>query len=86
MPDFGYRYLSEDVPFGLVITRALAELVKVDTPMIDEVVRWAQSVMQKSYLVGDKVRGSDADHLPIPQHYGVSTLAQLVEWYGRHDA
>jgi hypothetical protein len=26
VPNFGYGYLSEDVPFGLVATRALAEI------------------------------------------------------------
>ena len=38
VPNFGYRYLSEDVPFGLVTTRALAEIVDVETPAIEEVI------------------------------------------------
>jgi hypothetical protein len=81
MPDFQYRYLSEDVPFGLVVTRAIAELADVQTPAIDEVIIWAQSALEKVYLVGDKVRGPDAADLPIPQNQGVSELADLIDWY-----
>jgi hypothetical protein len=80
-PNFGYRYLSEDVPYGLVITRALADIVNVRTPTIDEVVRWAQSAMQRIYLVGEELEGPDVRDLPIPQHYGVSALSDLIEWY-----
>jgi NAD/NADP octopine/nopaline dehydrogenase, alpha-helical domain len=80
-PNFGYRYLSEDVPYGLVITRALADIANVRTPTIDEVVRWAQSAMQKIYLVGEELEGRDVRDLPIPQHYGVSALSDLIEWY-----
>src|SRR5436305_8059667 len=81
VPNFGYRYLSEDVPFGLVITRAIAEIVSVATPAIDEVIYWAQSNMRKAYLADGKVEGRDVRDLPIPQNYGVSTLPDLVGWY-----
>lgn len=81
VPDFGYRYMSEDVPFGLVITRALAEIVNVRTPAIDEVIRWAQSATHKIYLVGGKLEGRDARDLPIPQQHGISALSDLIEWY-----
>jgi predicted dinucleotide-binding enzyme len=81
VPNFEYRYLTEDVPFGLVVTRALAEIVNVRTPAIDEVVRWAQSAMQKRYLVDGRLEGRDAIDLPVPQHHGLSTLADLIGWY-----
>jgi hypothetical protein len=86
MPDFQYRYLSEDVPFGLVATRALAELADVETPTIDEVIRWAQSVLHKTYLVDEGLRGHDARDLPIPQNHGISTVSDLVDWYAESDA
>jgi predicted dinucleotide-binding enzyme len=85
VPNFQYRYLSEDVPFGLVATRALAEVAAVETPTIDEVITWAQSVLQRTYLVGDGLQGDDAEDLPIPQNYGVSTVSDLVEWYTEGD-
>jgi hypothetical protein len=81
VPNFGYRYMTEDVPFGLVITRALAEIVNVETPTIDEVIRWAQAVMRKIYLVDGKLEGPDARDLPTPQNHGVPALSDLIEWY-----
>jgi hypothetical protein len=83
VPNFEYRYLSEDIPFGLVTTRALAEIVHVATPVIDEVITWAQSVLQKAYLVGDSLVGPDATELPLPQNQGICSLSDLLAWY--HD-
>ena len=80
IPNFGYRYLSEDVPFGLVPTRALAEIADVETPAIDRVITWAQAVLQRTYLAGDRLRGADVRQLPIPQNSGVSTLSELIDW------
>jgi predicted dinucleotide-binding enzyme len=85
VPNFQYRYLSEDVPFGLVVTRALAEIAAVETPMIDDVIVWAQSVLQKAYLVEDGLRGPNAKDVPIPQNYGVSTMSDLIDWYTEGD-
>jgi NAD/NADP octopine/nopaline dehydrogenase, alpha-helical domain len=81
VPNFGYRYLSEDVPFGLVITRALADIAEVATPAIDELIYWAQSVMQKLYLVGGKLEGPATKDLPIPQRRGVLGVTDLIDWY-----
>jgi NAD/NADP octopine/nopaline dehydrogenase, alpha-helical domain len=81
VPNFSYRYLSEDVPFGLVATRALAEIAEVPTPTIDKVVAWAQRELGKLYLVEGALRGPDARELPIPQNYGIGTLPELISWY-----
>jgi predicted dinucleotide-binding enzyme len=81
VPNFDYRYLSEDVPFGLVVTRAIAEVAGVATPAIDEVIVWAQSNMRKAYINDGRVTGRDVSDLPVPQNYGVTTLPRLVEWY-----
>jgi hypothetical protein len=81
VPDFAYRYLSEDVPYGLAVTKAVGELAEVETPTIDEVVTWAQSVTGQVYLVGGRLAGPAAGGLPIPQNHGISSLRDLVEWY-----
>jgi hypothetical protein len=81
VPNFEYRYLSEDVPFGLVVTRALAGIANVETPTINEVIEWAQRVLHKIYLVGEELEGPDVRELRIPQNHGVSTLADLIGWY-----
>jgi hypothetical protein len=81
VPNFTYRYLSEDVPFGLVITKGIAEVANVATPAIDDVIYWAQSKMGKCYLTERKLEGPDARDLPIPQNYGIATLSDLIAWY-----
>jgi hypothetical protein len=87
VPDFTYRYLAEDVPFGLAITRAIGELAGVATPTIDEVIAWAQSAMGKTYLVDMKLTGRDAADLPTPQNHGIASVPELARWYrsGAHD-
>jgi hypothetical protein len=72
VPDFRSRYLTEDVPFGLVVSRAIAELCAVETPIMDQVIRWAGDRLGKDYL------GGDAREARIPQNYGLETWEQLV--------
>jgi len=86
VPDFAYRYLREDIPYGLVVTKAFGEIADVPTPMIDEVIAWAQSKMKKIYLVDGRLEGSDARDLPIPQNYDIFTLAELFQWYDDYAA
>jgi hypothetical protein len=81
VPNFQYRYLTEDVPYGLVVTRALAELVSVDTPTIDAVISWAQLVLNKVYLIGDRLEGPDMADLPTPQNHGIFSVEELIRWY-----
>jgi len=80
-PNFQYRYLTEDVPFGLVIVRAIAELAELGTPAIDEVLRWTQDRVGKQYLIDGRLAGADLEGLPTPQNYGITTLQDLIEWY-----
>jgi hypothetical protein len=72
VPDFGARYLVEDVPFGLVASQAIAELAGVETPAMDEVIGWAGKRLGKDYL------GRHSREARIPQNYGLKRLEQLV--------
>lgn len=79
--DFTHRFLSEDVPFGLVVTKAIAEIVAIPTPTLDEVVAWAQERLGKQYLVGERLIGSDVRELRIPQNHGIRTPKDLIRVY-----
>ncbi len=81
VPDFQYRYLSEDVPYGLAIVKAMAEMADVETLAIDAVIGWTQEKLGKRYLSDGKLGGPGARELRIPQNYGVRTLTDLVDWY-----
>jgi hypothetical protein len=78
-PWFSSRYLTEDVPFGLLVTRGIAELAGVDVPMVDQVLAWAQEKMGKEYLVGGRVAGRDLAESRAPQRFGIGTLEALLE-------
>lgn len=43
VPDVDHRFFQEDVPFVLVVLRDIAEMIGVATPIIDEIILWAQS-------------------------------------------
>jgi len=78
LPNFKYRYFSEDLPCGLLVTRGIAELVGVPTPEMDKVLEWAQEKMGKEYLVGGKLKGKDVNSTRAPQRYGFQDLETFM--------
>jgi hypothetical protein len=77
-PDFQSRYLTEDVPFGLIVSKAIALLAQVDTPTIDEVIITVSKWMKKEYLVHGDVKGRDISETRIPQNYDLNNLEQII--------
>ena len=78
VPDFKARYLSEDVPFNLLVTRGLAEMAEVPTPHMDTVLTWAQARLGREYLVAGRLQGADVRLTRAPQRYGYASLEHLV--------
>jgi hypothetical protein len=72
VPDFGARYLAEDVPYGLAVSRAIAAMAGVDTPAMDRVIAWAGGHLGRDYLT------HDAHQARIPQRYGLDSLQRLI--------
>ncbi len=77
-PAFGSRYLAEDVPYSLLVTRGMAELAGVATPTIDRVIEWAQERLQHTYLVAGQVAGRDVAASHAPQRFGIRSLGELI--------
>jgi NAD/NADP octopine/nopaline dehydrogenase, alpha-helical domain/Ketopantoate reductase PanE/ApbA len=78
VPDFNHRFLTEDVPFGLVVIRGVAEIADVPTPFIDTVLCWCQETMGKEYLVGSRLTGKDIGATRCPQRYGLTTMEDIL--------
>ena len=78
IPDFTYRYMTEDIPYGLVVIRGIAEIVGVKTPNIDKVLTWSQKKMGKEYLVNSKLQGKDVSSSRAPQRYGFTTIESIL--------
>eukprot|EP00049_Salpingoeca_infusionum_P003307 m.65417 g.65417 ORF g.65417 m.65417 type:complete len:248 (+) comp12056_c0_seq1:1069-1812(+) len=78
VPNFDYRYTSEDIPMGLVVTRGIAQLCDVPTPHLDKVLNWFEEHVPKSFLVEGKLTGTDIATTRCPQRYGYTDLRQFL--------
>lgn len=76
-PWFSARYLSEDVPFGLLVTKGIAEIAGTPTPTVDRVLLWAQERLGKEYLVDGLVAGRDVVESRAPQRFGIQDIDAL---------
>ena len=53
--DPSVRSFTEDIPFGMLMIKAFAELVDVETPNIDKVIYWAQDIMGRKFIEDGKI-------------------------------
>ena len=81
IPDLSSRYFIEDIEFGLCIIKSFAELCKIETPKLDEVIIWSQRLLKKEYLIDNQLKGRDSKELLIPQNRGINTKEQLIDFY-----
>jgi hypothetical protein len=81
VPDFAHRFLADDVPNGLAVSKAIAQIVGVATPTMDEVISWAQEKLGQQFLVDGKLDGRDAHALRTPQQHGITSVADLIAVY-----
>ena len=51
MPDFTYRYMTDDILFGLVVIRGIEEIVGFEKPNIDKVLKGARSRCEYAHWV-----------------------------------
>jgi hypothetical protein len=77
IPDFRARYLVEDIPYGLVVSRGIAGLAGLETPTIDRVILWAQERLGMEFLKDGRLAGKDLPASRAPQRYGITTLEML---------
>mmetsp|Transcript_39153 Transcript_39153/g.62531 ORF Transcript_39153/g.62531 Transcript_39153/m.62531 type:complete len:422 (-) Transcript_39153:266-1531(-) len=84
VPNWKYRYLSEDIPYGLIVIRGLSLILgdKCDAPLMDTMIKWAQAKLGKEYLVygddGSVTAGKDIGESRAPQRYGIKSIKELV--------
>lgn len=79
--DVEHRFFLEDVPFGLVVLRDLADLVGIQVPHISEILIWCQELMGKQYLVKttNQLNGKDLHETGAPKVFGIQSLQQLTQ-------
>ena len=94
VPDWNYRYLSEDIPFGLLVIKAIACMLidtpdvdekDIQTPIMDKICLWSQKVMNKEYFNVTKdnnvvinIKSKDIEKSRIPQILGFNSIDQIL--------
>ena len=78
IPNYQSRFFLEDVPYGLVVLKGIAELLGVATPALERVLIWSQSQMGREYLVKGKLQGSDVAESGAPQRFGLNSIEALA--------
>ena len=81
LPDYGSRYFLEDFPYGLCIIKSFAEVLKLKTPSIDQILHWYERIAGVCYYQGEHFNGRDTKSLPLPQNYGLNSLAAIISYY-----
>lgn len=77
--DYKYRYLTEDIPYGLAVIKGIAVVVGLNTPATDKILLWAQKCMGKEYLIDGKFCGKDIKETRSPQAYGISSIKDMLD-------
>jgi hypothetical protein len=78
VPDWSTRYLAEDLPYGLVPIKGLAQCLGVSTPVLDSLIEWCQQRMGKEYIVDGALSGKDVGETRCPQRYGFRTIEDVL--------
>jgi len=79
VPLFDHRYLSEDLPCGMLVQKGIAELAGVATPVMDKVIAWCQAKNNTEYMINGKLEGKDFVTTKAPQRYGYTDLKSFME-------
>mmetsp|Transcript_93698 Transcript_93698/g.260855 ORF Transcript_93698/g.260855 Transcript_93698/m.260855 type:complete len:400 (-) Transcript_93698:112-1311(-) len=78
VPNYKYRYMTEDLPMGLVPLRAIAKMAGVETPTTDKVILWCQEMAEKEYLKDGELNGKDIAETRAPINFGITTIDQML--------
>lgn len=79
--DLNSRYFIEDFPYGLCIIKGFAVITKVNTPYIDNILKWYEKLNKKKYFVEGEFKGKDLENSAIPQNFGIKNMDDVYEFY-----
>lgn len=83
--DTSFRFFTDDISYGLLIAKWIAEKLDIATPCIDEVIVWAQNVRGEYFLsregyVDTKWCLEQGKHYTgLPESYGISKLEDMLD-------
>ncbi len=83
--DRNHRFFLDDIYYGVCIAKWIAEILGVDKPMINEVLRWAQKIRNEDIIDDFNKLILDSRDLKIPFksgipcYYGYKTIKDIID-------
>jgi len=84
MIDKNCRFFTDDIPYGLLVTKWIAEQLDVSVPFIDEIINWVQELRDERFLTKDNkidfAACLQSDHASgIPPSYGINSVEDILD-------
>jgi hypothetical protein len=84
MIDKHCRFFTDDIPYGLLITKWIAEQLGEEVPFVDEIINWVQDLRDEKFLTKDNkidlALCLKDDHTSgIPPSYGVTSVEDILD-------
>lgn len=82
--DENHRFFLDDIYYGNCIAKWMAEQLNIETPVIDEILRWAQAVRREriiddnNHLLTDSPDLSKSFKTGIPTVYGFNSIEDCI--------
>lgn len=83
--DKNCRFFMDDIYYGVAITKWIAELFRIDTPMIDKILHWAQRIRNEKIISNENKLILNSIDLcapmksGVPFYYGKTTVEEIVD-------
>lgn len=77
--DFHSRYITEDIPYSLLVTRTLGQMIHVNTPVMDQVIEALGKWSGIPFLKNSQTAADFAGKTRLPVFYGIRSVQELGE-------
>lgn len=82
--DTNHRFFTDDIGYGLCITKWMADQLGLTVPTIDRIIDWVQVLRNEKLIEGDKLLLDSEDITTkfksgIPPVYGMQTIDDVVD-------
>lgn len=83
--DRDHRFFLDDIYYGNMIAKWMAEQLGISTPTIDEILQWAQKVRNEKFIDEENHLILDSDDLAspfkcgVPTVYGFNSIADCID-------